>query len=63
MSEREYIELIRSRAADYIEAISGHLTAEAIEAWETTKRSMSAHTIIDLCDLWMARDDATTKKE
>lgn len=62
MTEREYVEHLWQRADDYITAIGGTLTIEPVENWEGAKVALRAHTFRDMCDAWLARDDATRFK-
>ena len=58
MSEREYIEYLLQRALAYIDAIQGELAVDAIDGWSGAKFGLSAHTMRDLCRLWIESDDA-----
>jgi hypothetical protein len=58
MTEREYVELIRAKALACIAEIAKppgeQMDLSAIEAWETIKSRLSAHTAVRLCDTWLA---------
>jgi hypothetical protein len=66
MTEREYVELIRSKAAAYIAEVSrepGEMTVKPITEWNDTKIMLSAHTAIRLCDAWLAGEIEGTDAE
>ena len=59
MSEREYIEHLLGRATAYIEAIREGVShqSEVVQEWEGCKGALSAHTLRDLCWMWIAHDN------
>lgn len=63
MTETEYVQTLRTAAQNYIgKAIAASPmkpgAKRAIERWEHLKTSMSAHTLIELADAWLAKNAA-----
>ena len=56
MTEREYVETIRKAASDYIEQLRNPTSVKAIEHWAHIKNGLSSHTVIALCDAWLAAE-------
>jgi hypothetical protein len=61
MTEREYVETILERATAYIEWVGQDDLAandgeQVMRLWETTKEKLSAHTMRDLCMVWLGAE-------
>lgn len=56
MSEEEYIVALKTAAEDFISQIRqpDDGMRQTVERWEGLKLSLSAHTLRDLCDTWLA---------
>lgn len=60
MSEREYVEIIRQTATEYVETLRSSTDLEADHVasvaarWHGVKTKTSPHTIIRLCNAYLA---------
>jgi hypothetical protein len=64
MTEREYVQFLRKRASDYMDAIAGDIggevggeTIKAAHAWDAAKAHLSPFTLIRMCDAWLEQDE------
>jgi hypothetical protein len=65
MTEKEYVEHIRSRAKAYIAELAPgiEISAWTIADWGNTKGALSPHTMVKLCETWLERESATESAE
>jgi hypothetical protein len=63
VSEDEYVKFLRDRAEAYIAFVRqpSEDNVDGIRLWWTAKESLSAHTMIRLCDHWLNRGPARTE--
>jgi len=60
MTEREYVEHIRSKAEAYMAEIdSEQPRMKPITEWENVKAGLSAQTMSVLCDAWLGETEGT----
>jgi len=61
MTEREYVEHIRSKAQAYIAELPPGIgmSARTIADWGNTKGALSPHTMVRLCDAWLGEIEGT----
>lgn len=63
MTEREYVHLLRSAAADYLSVV-GRMAGEGIQIgdkakvdrWFTLRGQISTHTFIAMADAWLEKN-------
>ena len=59
MTERKYIQAIRDAATAYVEVIRDPKAFQdagaRIRRWWTIREKLGAHTVVRLCDAWLAQ--------